>query len=69
MKIIASLAFVIMGLILVLKPEPFAAKLQRFYLAYPIIHYAGAKQLKSRPFWIVLFGITIIIVGCVGLFS
>ena len=57
------------GFYIFLKPQLIASFLTKFYSNYPIIHYAGDKQLTSRPIFIRVVGIVIIFVGLAGIFS
>ena len=55
------------GFYIFLRPHIIASFLTKFYSNYPIIHYAGDKQLTSRPVFIRFVGIVIIFVGLVGI--
>ena len=57
------------GVYIWLRPELVAEKIQLFYSRYPIIKYAGKKQLTSRYSLIRLVGVVFIIVGIICLFS
>lgn len=63
----ASICVIIFGIFLVVKPDIVVKKLKSFYSRYPIVRYAGEKQLTSRPKFIVVFGIIIIFIGLICL--
>jgi hypothetical protein len=66
---IISLFIVLGGLYIFLKPDIVAAKIKVFYSNYPLIRYAGEKQLTSRQGFVKSAGIVIIIIGLICLFS
>ncbi|GBE04710.1 hypothetical protein BMS3Abin10_00326 [bacterium BMS3Abin10] len=60
---IVAVGIIIFGVILVIKPTPFARILERFYKHYPLVRLAPENKLKSRDGFIIAFGITLIVVG------
>jgi hypothetical protein len=62
---IFSLLIIAGGFYVFAKPHSIASFLKIFYGNYPIVRYAGEKQLTSRPIFIRFGGIVIIIVGLV----
>ncbi len=66
---IISISIVLFGIFLILKSQIVSLKLKEFYLKYPLVHYAGEKQLTNRPVFIVMFGVVLIIVGILGYIS
>ena len=56
-----SILIIGFGIFLICKPNSIGNKLKLFYSKYPIIHYAGERQLTNRPQFIVIAGIVIII--------
>ncbi len=65
--VIYGLSIIALGILAFLKPQLVAAKLTDFYMAYPIIRFAGKKQLTSRPIFVRFFGFVVIVVGIVAL--
>lgn len=51
------------------KPEIIANKVKMFYMEYPIIKYAGEKQLTSRNGFVRIVGALLFIIGIISLFS
>ena len=64
-----ALILVGIGLFLVLKPGRVAEALKGFYSNYPLVRYAGERQLKSRNSFILILGVALILLGMVGLLS
>jgi uncharacterized membrane protein HdeD (DUF308 family) len=62
---IISIFIIVFGIFLLIKPTVVAEKLKSFYRGYPLVHYAGERQLTSRPQFIIVAGIVIIIVGLI----
>ena len=48
---------------MLVRPDTVSKKIKRFYSNYPIIRYAGEKQLTSRSSFVKLLGIVFIILG------
>jgi len=67
--IAVALAIMVLGIFLILKPEIVARKLTTFYKNYPLIRYAGVRQLQTRTAFIVALGIVFVITGLLGLLS
>ena len=67
--IFVSLAILAVGLYVFFCPQIVANKLSKFYSQYPLVHYAGEKQLNSRLFFIRLLGGVLMFVGLVVLYS
>jgi|GEM_PF-2148579 len=66
---ISSLFILLAGLYIFLKPDTVVNKIKVFYSNYPLIRYAGKKQLTSRLEFVKCAGIAIMIVGLICLFS
>lgn len=66
---IINILIMLAGFYIFIKPAVVAAKIKLFYSNYPIIRYSGEKQLTSRLGFIRCTGITMIIVGLLGLVS
>ena len=62
-----SICIIAFGIFLIIKPSIIIQKLKLFYSRYPIIRYAGEKQLISRPQFVVILGIIIILIGILSL--
>lgn len=60
-----SIFIIIFGIFLVTKPAIVVEKLKSFYSGYPIVRHAGERQLTSRPEFIIVAGIVIIIIGLI----
>lgn len=57
------------GIFLLCKPALIADKLKSFYSNYPLVRYAGDKQLRSRPGLVRVAGVVFIAVGLICFFS
>ena len=66
---LASILISCVGAYVCLRPESVAEKIKLFYSRYPIIRYAGKKQLTSRSIFVKLVGVVFVIVGIICLFS
>lgn len=66
---LASILISCLGAYICLRPESVAEKIKLFYSRYPIIRYAGKKQLTSRSSLVRLVGVVFVIVGIICLFS
>ena len=64
---IFAIAIVIFGIFLIVRPKLAAEHLKRFYGRYPIIRYAGDRQLTTRPNFIIILGIIIVFIGIIAL--
>lgn len=51
------------------RPNVIADKITYFYSRYPIIRYAGEKQMKARSGFVRLIGIVFFILGIICIFS
>jgi len=58
-----------MGVYICLRPAYIAEKIKLLYRAYPLVRYAGEKQLTSRSGFVRAAGIVLIIVGIICFFS
>lgn len=63
LNIVFGVLAVGLGLLVCVRPASTARILQRFYRSYPLVNHAGARQLKSRNAFIVVLGISFIVVG------
>jgi len=66
---IGALGIIGVGFLLTVKPHLVAEKLRSFYKKYPLVRYAGDRQLTSRPSYITALGIVIGLIGLFCLFS
>ena len=66
---LASILIFSVGAYLCLRPASVAEKIKLFYRGYPIIRYAGEKQLTSKSSLVRLVGVVLVIVGIICLFS
>lgn len=66
---LASIVILSVGLYICARPASVAERIKKFYSQYPIIRYAGSKQLTSRSNLVRLFGVVLIIVGIICFFS
>ncbi|MBN2179212.1 MAG: hypothetical protein JW743_07255 [Deltaproteobacteria bacterium] len=66
---LASLLILLVGVYVYLRPSFVAEKIKSFYIKYPIIRYAGEKQLTSRPGFVKIIGIILVIVGIACIIS
>jgi len=66
---LASILILCLGAYVCLRPASVAEKIKSFYGKYPIVKYAGEKQLTSRTGFVRFVGAVIIIVGLISLFS
>jgi hypothetical protein len=62
-----AIGIMVLGFALIMKPGFVAEKLQRFYSEYPLVRYFGSKQLRSRSSYLVLLGVTIVVLGFLAL--
>ncbi|WP_028314887.1 hypothetical protein [Desulfatibacillum aliphaticivorans] len=44
------------GIYAVVRPQKTAEKIKNFYSKYPLIHYAGDRQLTARPGYVKAIG-------------
>ena len=63
------LILVLLGLFIIFKPNYVIEQVKKFYSNYPIIKYAGLKELTSRKVFIIIVGFIFIIIGVVYLFK
>lgn len=66
---LASILISCVGAYICLRPASVAEKIKLFYSGYPIIRYAGDKQLTSRYGFVRLVGFVLVIVGIICFFS
>ena len=66
---LASILISCMGAYVCLRLASVAEKIKLFYSRYPIIRYAGEKQLTSRAGLMRLIGVVLVIVGIICFFS
>jgi hypothetical protein len=66
---LASILILCVGIYVVARPVTVAEKIKSFYSNYPIIRYAGDKQLTSRLGFVRLIGVVLIVVGFLCYFS
>lgn len=66
---LASILILCVGIYVVARPAAVSERIKAFYSNYPIIRYAGEKQLTSRSGLVRLVGVVLIIVGFLCFFS
>jgi hypothetical protein len=66
---LASILICCVGAYAVFRPGSVAERIKHFYSRYPIIRYAGERQLTSRSGFVRLIGIVLLIVGIICLFA
>lgn len=66
---LASILLLCVGIYVFARPVAVAESIKSFYSNYPIIRYAGEKQLTSRSGFVRLVGAILIIVGFLCFFS
>ena len=66
---LASITISSVGIYVCARPASVAETIKRFYSQYPIIRYAGSKQLTSRSNFVRLFGVILVITGIFCFFS
>ena len=54
-----------LGVLLIRRANTVATILKKFYLQYPLVRYAGDKQLTAREGFFVAFGVVLILIGSV----
>jgi uncharacterized membrane protein HdeD (DUF308 family) len=68
-SIFVSVLILCVGIYAVVRPVALSERIKKFYSNYPIIRYAGEKQLTSRSGFVRLFGIILIILGALAFLS
>jgi len=63
LRLASSILILCLGIYMLVRPDTVSKKIKRFYSNYPIIRYAGEKQLTSRSSFVKLLGIVFIILG------
>jgi hypothetical protein len=66
---LASILICCVGAYVWFRPAFIAEKIGHFYSRYPIIRYAGEKQLTSRSRFVRLIGLVVFVVGIICFFS
>ena len=66
-QFVVSTIVLLFGIFVILRAQLIALKLKEFYLNYPVIRYAGEKQLTTSPIYIVVFGVILILIGAYGM--
>lgn len=66
---ILSMAIVFFGIFLISRRHLVINKLKSFYSKYPLVRYAGEKQLTSRPHFVIGIGIVFILLGIICCFT
>lgn len=64
-----AIGIMVFGFFIILRPGLIAQNLQKFYSRYPLVRYAGERQLRSRNPFVIILGIVIFIVGFIALLS
>ena len=67
--VLFGLGVLVAGIFIVFRPMVIVDSLKRFYRQYPLVHYAGDKQLTSRLFFVRMLGVVFILLGAVALYS
>lgn len=63
MDLMLSLVIIASGAYMIIRPSSFSNLIKSLYSKYPIIRYAGEKQLSARSGLIRFAGLVIILVG------
>jgi len=63
----AALLIIGLGVYVMARPVFISDKLKKFYSNYPLVRYAGDKQLTGRSGLIRIAGVVLVILGIVGL--
>lgn len=61
--LLSGAIFIAIGLLMIVRPSFVAKKLRDFYVKYPLVRYAGQKQLTSRSSYIVVLGFLFVAIG------
>ena len=64
-----SITILAIGIYAYARSSSVAERLRDFYSQYPIIRYAGLKQLTVKPIWVRLLGFIFVIFGLLCFFS
>jgi len=64
-----SFGILVSGVYIALCPQVIVNKLRSFYSQYPLVHYAGEKQLTSRLFFVRILGGVLVFIGLIILYS
>jgi hypothetical protein len=68
-EILIDSAIILLGAIIAAKPSFWSELLFKFYKDYPLVRYAGEKQLRSRNSFMFFLGILLIVLGLLGILS
>jgi len=66
---IVSVAIILFGLYLVLRPQLLVLKIKYYYKKYSLFQYVDDSQLASRQIYMALFGVILIFLGTYGVVS
>ena len=66
--VLVSLGILLGGIFIIFRPMAIVNSLKKFYSQYPLLHYAGDKQLTSRLFFVRMLGVVFILVGTIALY-
>ncbi len=66
---IVCILIICLGVFVFMRPTIVSEKIRIFYSHYPIIKYAGVKQLSSRNAFVKSIGIVLVFLGVICLFS
>jgi uncharacterized membrane protein HdeD (DUF308 family) len=64
---LGAIGVIALGVFLVARPGRVSKALMTFYSKYPLVRYAGERQLTGRNAFVVALGIVLIVTGLVGL--
>lgn len=65
--IFGSIGLGVVGIIMLLKPKEVAERLKRFYGGYPLIKYAGERQLSARSTFVSALGVILVLMAAASL--
>jgi len=63
---LSGIIILFFGIYIVARSVFVSEKIKKFYSNYPIIRYVGEKQLTSRPCFVRVFGVILMIIGFLG---
>lgn len=67
--IVAGILISLAGMYVCARPAIVAARLKRFYSRYPLVRYAGMRQLTARPGIVRVLGVMMTMLGILSLVS
>ena len=68
-KNVICVLILLVGIYVFIRPADVAEKIRKFYSQYPIVRYAGSKQLTSRTVFVRLLGLVVIFFAIFSIFA